>query len=69
LSQQISTGSILSDFIRITGNLKEWNRWANLSNIHIPTLLMGAKYDIIDPGDIKKIAQLLPNAEVFIFQE
>lgn len=54
---------------RITGNLKNWNRWKDLSNIHVPTLLMGATHDVINPEDIKKMGTLMPHAQVFISQE
>jgi proline iminopeptidase len=55
--------------IRITGNLKTWDRWADLSKITIPTLLIGAKYDVLNPADTKKMGILIPHAHVFISQE
>lgn len=55
--------------IRITGNLKTWNRWADLAKIKVPTLLIGAKYDVLNPADIQKMGTLMPNAHVFISQE
>ncbi len=54
-----------NDF-HVTGNLKEWDRWANLSKIHIPTLLIGAKYDVINPQDVRNMARAIPRATVFI---
>lgn len=54
---------------RITGNLKNWDRWKDLSKIHVPTLLIGAKYDVLNPQDTHKMGQLIPHAQVFISQK
>lgn len=50
----------------ITGNLKRWDRWADLPRIKIPTLVMGAKYDEMDPGQIRREGRLIPGAKTWI---
>jgi proline iminopeptidase len=46
----------------VTGNLKDWERWDRLHEIKVRTLTIGARYDGMDPEDMKKIATLMPNA-------
>lgn len=50
-----------NEFI-ITGNFKNWDRWSDLSLIHVPTLVISGRYDTINPADTAKIASLIPNA-------
>jgi proline iminopeptidase len=50
-----------SEFL-VTGNLKSWERWDRLPDIHVKTLTVGAQYDEMDPDDLMKMATLLPNA-------
>ena len=50
-----------SEFL-VTGNLKTWERWDRLHEIKVKALTIGAKYDEMDPADMKKMAGLLPNA-------
>jgi proline iminopeptidase len=56
-----------SEFL-VTGNLKDWDRWDRLHEIKVKTLTIGAKYDEMDPEDMKKMATLMPNASSFICQ-
>ena len=48
-----------SEFV-VTGNLSGWGFWQNLHKIRTKTLTIGARYDEMDPQDMKKMAQLLP---------
>jgi proline iminopeptidase len=50
-----------SEFL-VTGNLKNWERWDRLHEIQTKALTIGARYDEMDPQDMKKMAQLMPNA-------
>ncbi|MEJ0000310.1 MAG: proline iminopeptidase-family hydrolase, partial [Verrucomicrobiota bacterium] len=50
-----------SEFV-VTGNLKDWDRWDRLHEIHVKALTLGARYDEMDPEDMKKMARLMPNA-------
>jgi len=54
-----------SEFL-VTGNLKDWERWDRLHEIKTRALTIGARYDEMDPEDMKKIAKLMPNATSFI---
>lgn len=50
-----------SEFL-VTGNIKDWDRWNDLHKIKVKALTIGAKYDEMDPEDMNKMAQLMPNA-------
>lgn len=47
----------------VTGVLKGWDRWADLPKIKVRTLTMGARYDEMDPEDMRKMATLLTRGE------
>jgi len=49
-----------SEFL-VTGNLKNWNVWDRLHEIYVKTLMIGAKYDEMDPEDMKKMATMVAN--------
>lgn len=51
---------------RIIGNYKDWDRWADLPRIKVPTLVMGARYDEMDPEQIRREGRLIPNARTWI---
>jgi proline iminopeptidase len=38
------------------GRLVNWDRWADLGKITVPTLVIGARYDTMDPGYMEKMA-------------
>lgn len=50
----------------VSGTLKSWDRWDSLHEIKVRTLTIGAKYDEMDPEEMKKIARMMPNATSFI---
>ena len=50
----------------ITGNLKNWDRWKDLSQIKTPTLVMGAQNDEMDPDQIRREGRLIPGAKTWI---
>lgn len=50
----------------VIGNFKNWDRWNDLSNIRIPTLLICGRYDTMNPQDVEKMGQLIPRARVKI---
>ena len=54
-----------SEFL-VTGNLKDWERWDRLHEIKVKALTIGARYDEMDPEDMKKMATLMPNGSSFI---
>jgi proline iminopeptidase len=47
-----------SEFL-VTGNLKDWERWDRLHEIKVKSLTIGARYDEMDPEDMKKMAALM----------
>ncbi|RRA49296.1 proline iminopeptidase-family hydrolase [Acidipila sp. EB88] len=54
-----------SEFL-VTGNLRNWERWDRLPEIKVRTLTIGARYDEMDPEDMKKMATLMGNASSII---
>ena len=49
-----------------SGKLIEWDRKGNLSQISVPTLVIGAKHDTMDPQHLKWMAGQLPQGR-FLF--
>ena len=45
----------------IAGNLEKWDVTNELKNIKIPTLVIGAQFDTMDPKFMKKMSTLFPN--------
>lgn len=43
--------------------LKDWDRTNDLSNISIPTLIIGAEYDTMDPRAMEKMSTLVKNGK------
>jgi proline iminopeptidase len=50
----------------VTGNMKNWDRWNDLARIKAPTLLLGGRYDEINPQDMREMAKRMPDAQVVI---
>jgi proline iminopeptidase len=46
-----------------SGRLEHWDRFADLSRITVPTLVIGARYDTMDPTYMQAMAKRLPNGE------
>jgi proline iminopeptidase len=40
--------------------LARWSRFDDLSSINVPTLVIGARYDTMDPGHMQRMAERLP---------
>ena len=49
-----------------SGRLEHWERFADLSRITVPTLVIGARYDTMDPAYLATMAKRLPNGQ-FLF--
>jgi proline iminopeptidase len=45
----------------LSGTLENWDRTEDLAQIRVPTLVMGAKYDTMDPEYMRMMAGRLPN--------
>ena len=50
----------------ITGNLKDWDRWQQLSKIHVPTLVIAGRHGTMSPDDIRRMGQLIPNSRTIL---
>ena len=50
----------------ITGSCKDWTIHDRLKKILVPTLVLGAKYDSMNPEEIKAVAKRLPKGEAHI---
>jgi proline iminopeptidase len=48
---------------KVGGRLLNWDRWNDLKNIKVPTLMVGAKYDTMDPEDMKKQSEMVQNGK------
>ena len=51
------------------GRLVNWDRFADLKRITVPTLVIGAKYDTMDPAYMEKMAKQLPKGEYAFMPE
>lgn len=52
----------------ISGKLEKWSRKADINKITVPTLVIGAKYDTMDPEHMKWISQQVKNG-TFLYCE
>jgi len=43
------------------GKLVNWDRFADLDKIPVPTLVIGARHDTMDPAHLRKMAERVPN--------
>jgi proline iminopeptidase len=50
-----------SEFL-VTGNLKDWERWDRLHEIQVPSLIIGSRWDEMDPADMERMARMMPRA-------
>ena len=50
----------------VTGTLKDWDRWKEIQDIRIPTLLMVGRHDTMRVEDIQKMGRLIPNSRVAV---
>lgn len=50
----------------VTGNMRGWDRWADLARIRTPTLILGGRYDEMNPADLREMSRLMPDARTFI---
>jgi proline iminopeptidase len=47
-----------------SGRLANWDRFADLKRINVPTLVISGKYDTMDPAYMAKMAKQLPHGEL-----
>ncbi len=44
---------------KVGGRLLHWDRWNDLADIKVPTLMIGAKYDTMNPEDMEEMSKLV----------
>ena len=54
------------DEFHVTGNFKNWDMWGRLKNITVPTLVIGGKNDEMNPDDMKREGDSIPNSRTYI---
>ena len=50
----------------VNGTFKDWDRWADLPKITVPTLLIVGRYDTMSVADIQKMGKAIPRSRVAI---
>ncbi|QQE79117.1 proline iminopeptidase-family hydrolase [Alicyclobacillus sp. SO9] len=50
----------------VTGSFKDWDRWDDIHNIQVPTLLLVGRHDSMDPADIEEMGRRIPDSRVGI---
>jgi len=50
----------------ITGNFKNWDRWADLPKIKVPTLIIAGAKGTMNPDDIRRMGKLIPRSRVVL---
>jgi len=51
---------------KVGGRLLKWDRWNDLKNISVPTLMIGAKFDTMDPEDMRRQSEMVQQGR-FLF--
>lgn len=49
-----------------SGRMKSWDRTADLSRIEVPSLVIGATHDTMDPDHMRMMADRLPNGKFLL---
>ncbi|MDE2305563.1 MAG: proline iminopeptidase-family hydrolase [Gammaproteobacteria bacterium] len=57
------------DEFNITGNFKDWDVWARLPQIRVPTLLLAARHDEMSPEQMLRMSRLIPRARYALCPE
>ena len=53
----------------VTGTFKDWDRWDDIKNIKVPTLLSVGRFDTMSVADVERMGTLIPNARVSICEK
>ncbi len=48
----------------VTGPFSAWDRWADLGQIRVPTILLVGRHDTMDPEDIIEMGRRIPRSRV-----
>ena len=60
INQQVYTLMQGPSELGMSGRLLDWDRTADLARIEVPTLVIGARYDTMDPAFMEDMARRLP---------
>jgi proline iminopeptidase len=52
-----------------SGRLADWDRFADLERIAVPTLVIGARHDTMDPAHMEAMSKRLPNGQYLYLPE
>ena len=50
----------------ISGNLKKWDRFNDLSRINVPTLIIAGRHGTMNPDDLRRMGKLIPKSRVVL---
>jgi proline iminopeptidase len=53
----------------VTGTFKDWDRWSDLKEIRVPTLLSVGRFDTMSVADIERMGSLIPHARVAVCEQ
>jgi proline iminopeptidase len=53
----------------VTGTFRDWDRWSDLRQISVPTLLLVGRFDTMSVADIEKMGELIPRARVAVCEQ
>lgn len=45
---------------KVGGRLLHWDRWNDIKNIKVPALMVGAKYDTMNPAEMEEMSKMAP---------
>lgn len=54
---------------KVGGRLLHWDRWNDLKKIRVPTLMVGARYDTMDPDDMKRQSEMVQHGRYLFCPE
>ena len=53
----------------VTGTLKTWDIMDRLAEIHVPTLLVGGRYDECTPGHLEEMHRRITGSQLVIIED
>jgi len=53
----------------VTGTFKDWDRWADLHRIEVPTHLIVGRHDTMSVEDIEEMGRRIPNSSVTVCEQ
>jgi proline iminopeptidase len=50
----------------VGGTAGDWDRWDDLKDLKVPTLVIGGRFDLARPEDLQKMGELIPRSRIVI---